>query len=104
MLAACWSLAGLLTLGTRFGVHPAWRGLTTTGPYGFVRHPLYMAYLLADIGYNLTEWNLGTVLMVIAGWASLVYRIRAEARMLSRDPGWPDYVASARYRLAPGLW
>lgn len=104
VLAACWSLAGLLTLGTRFGVRPAWRGLTTTGPYRFVRHPLYMAYLLADIGYNLTEWNLGTVLLVLAGWASLVYRIRAEERMLSRDAGWPDYVASVRYRLVPGLW
>jgi len=40
----------------------------------------------------------------MAGWASLLYRIRAEERMLSRDPGWPAYAARVRYRLLPGLW
>jgi hypothetical protein len=81
-LAACLSLASLLTLGRHFGIRPAWRGLTTTGPYRFVRHPLYLAYLLADIGYNLTEWNPGTVALVIGGWVSLIYRIHAEERIL----------------------
>jgi protein-S-isoprenylcysteine O-methyltransferase Ste14 len=103
-LAACLSLASLLTLGRWFGIRPAWRGLATTGPYRFVRHPMYLAYVLADIGYNLEEWNFGTLLLVIAGWASLIRRIQAEERMLSRDVGWPDYLASVRYRLLPGLW
>ena len=48
--------------------------------------------------------GVGTVLLVMAGWASLLYRIRAEERMLSRDPGWPAYAARVRYRLLPGLW
>jgi protein-S-isoprenylcysteine O-methyltransferase Ste14 len=103
-LAACLSFASLLTLGRSFGVRPAVRGLTTTGPYGFVRHPMYLAYALGDIGYNLEEWNLGTVLLVIAGWTSLIYRIHAEERILSRDVEWPHYIASVRYRLLPGLW
>jgi protein-S-isoprenylcysteine O-methyltransferase Ste14 len=103
-LAACLSLASLLTLGRWFGVRPALRGLATTGPYGFVRHPMYLAYLLADIGCNLQEWNFGTALLVAAGWASLLYRIHAEEKILSRDAGWPTYVASVRYRLLPGVW
>ena len=49
-------------------------------------------------------WNIGTALMVLAGWASLLYRIRAEERVLARDAGWPRYVATARYRLLPGAW
>jgi protein-S-isoprenylcysteine O-methyltransferase Ste14 len=69
-----------------------------------VRHPLYLAYVLADIGCNLEEWNSGTVLLVIAGWISLVYRIHAEERILSRDIGWPSYLTVVRYRLLPGLW
>ena len=44
---------------------------------------MYLAYVLADIGYNLQEWNIGTALMVMAGWASLFYRIHAEERILS---------------------
>ena len=103
-LGACLSLASLLSLGRWFGVRPALRGLATKGPYRFVRHPMYLAYMLADIGYNLQEWNSGTVLLVMAGWASLLYRIRAEERMLSQAAGWPAYAARVRCRLVPGLW
>lgn len=102
--AAILSLASLLTLGRSFGVRPALRRLATAGPYRLVRHPMYFAYLLADIGYNFLEWNAGTVLLVAAGWASLVWRIRAEERVLCSDPGWADYAARVRFRLLPGLW
>src|SRR5512136_654155 len=104
MLAACLSFASLLSLGRWFGVWPALRGLVTRGPYRLVRHPMYFAYVLADIGYNLEEWNFGTALLVMAGWASLFYRIRAEERILSQDAGWSTYVALVRHRLFPGLW
>ncbi|HXX58312.1 MAG TPA: methyltransferase [Thermodesulfovibrionales bacterium] len=104
MLAACLSFASLLSMGRRFGVFPALRGLVTRGPYRLVRHPMYLAYVLADIGYNLEEWNLGTALLVILGWASLLYRMHAEELILSRDDGWSAYTALVRYRLLPGLW
>ena len=103
-LAAFLSLSSLLTLGRWFGVRPALRGLATRGPYRIVRHPMYLAYALADIGYNLQEWNWGTGLLVLAGWASLLYRIRAEERVLSGAADWPSYAARVRYRLLPGLW
>ena len=103
-LAACLNFASLLSLGRRFGVWPALRGLATRGPYRLVRHPMYLAYVLADIGYNLQEWNLGTALMVMVGWASLLYRIRVEERILSRDARWSNYVTLVRYRLFPGFW
>ncbi len=103
-LAAFLSFTSLLSLGRRFGVWPALRGLATRGPYRLVRHPMYLAYVLADIGVNLQEWNVGTALLVIVGWAFLFYRICAEERMLSQDAGWPTYVASVRHRLFPGLW
>ncbi len=102
--AACLSIASLLSLGRRFAVWPSLRGLATRGPYRLVRHPMYLAYVLADIGYNLQEWNFGTALMVMAGWASLFYRILAEERILSQHAGWSAYVALVRYRLFPGLW
>ncbi|HEY3065023.1 MAG TPA: methyltransferase [Methylomirabilota bacterium] len=103
-LSACLSLASLVSLGRSFGIRPAWRDLTMTGPYRLVRHPMYLSYVLADVGYNLQGWNVGTVLLVIAGWASLVYRIHAEERMLARDDAWVSYLSVVRYRLLPGLW
>jgi protein-S-isoprenylcysteine O-methyltransferase Ste14 len=103
-LAAVLSLFSLLTLGKMFGVRPALRNLVTRGPYRFVRHPMYLAYVIGDIGYNLQEWNPGTLAIVLAGWISLVYRIGAEERVLSQDAGWAKYAECVRHRLVPGLW
>jgi protein-S-isoprenylcysteine O-methyltransferase Ste14 len=104
LVAACLSCASLVALGRRFGVRPALRGLATRGPYRLVRHPIYLAYLLSDIGYNLQEWNSGTVMLVVLGWLSILYRIRAEERVLARDPGWHAYTGRVRSRLIPGIW
>jgi protein-S-isoprenylcysteine O-methyltransferase Ste14 len=103
-LAAALSLVSLLTMGRLFGVRPALRGLVTSGPYRFVRHPMYLSYILADIGYNLQEWNFVTLVLVLVGWMSLLYRIRAEERVLSQHAEWPAYVILVRYRLFPGVW
>jgi protein-S-isoprenylcysteine O-methyltransferase Ste14 len=104
IVSACLSFASLIALGRLFGVRPALRGVMTKGPYAFVRHPMYLAYVIGDIGYNLQEWNAGTALMVTAGWASLLYRIHAEERVLSQDSRWRAYAGAVRYRLLPGLW
>jgi protein-S-isoprenylcysteine O-methyltransferase Ste14 len=103
-LTAFLSLASLLSIGRWFGVRPALRGLATTGPYRLVRHPIYLSHILSDVGYNLQGWNVGTVLLVLAGWASLLYRIHAEERVLARHAGWQRYSALVRSRLFPGLW
>lgn len=103
-IAAGLSVVSLLSLGRSFGIRPALRRLVTSGPYGVVRHPMYLSYLVSDIGYNLQEWNIGSVLLVLAGWTSLAYRIHAEERVLSRDAGWSAYAASVPYRLIPRVW
>jgi protein-S-isoprenylcysteine O-methyltransferase Ste14 len=103
-LAAGLSLVSLLTIGKLFGVRPALRGLVTSGPYRFVRHPMYLSYVIADIGYNLQEWNSVTLALVLVGWISLVYRIHAEERLLSQHAEWLGYVHSVRYRLLPRVW
>ena len=104
IVSACASLISLLSLGRSFGVRPALRHLQTGGAYRVVRHPMYLSYVLSDIGYTMQEWNVGAILLVLAGWLSLLYRIRAEERVLSRDAGWPAYAALVPYRLFPGIW
>ena len=100
-LAAGLSFVSLLALGRQFGVRPALRDLVTGGPYRWVRHPMYLSYILGDIGYNLQEWNFGTIFLVLVGWASLVYRIHAEEQVLSQHAKWPGHVTLVPYRLFP---
>jgi protein-S-isoprenylcysteine O-methyltransferase Ste14 len=103
-IAAVLSLVSLLSLGASFGVRPALRTLVTRGSYRVARHPMYLSYLISDVGYFLQEWSAGTLLLLLAGWISLLYRVHAEERMLSRDAGWRAYATAVPYRLLPGVW
>jgi protein-S-isoprenylcysteine O-methyltransferase Ste14 len=93
-----------ITLGRSFGCVPAHRGLKLGGPYRFVRHPMYAGYMLSHTAFlamNATLWNL--VVYLIA-YALQIPRLLAEERMLCRDPGYRDYVATVRFRLIPRLY
>ena len=98
------SIVSLWALGRRFGIRPAMRGLTVDGTYRLVRHPMYLSYVLGDIGYNLQECNLGTAVLVVAGWIAMIYRIETEERVMAHHPEWTAYTRAVRYRLLPGIW
>jgi protein-S-isoprenylcysteine O-methyltransferase Ste14 len=77
----------------------------TSGPYRFVRHPGYLAALLAAVtsGIALGSW-ISTFIAPIA-LVLLVRRLLVEDRLLQRElPGYADYAARVRYRLVPGIW
>lgn len=103
-LAAICSVICLLTIRTRFGIRPALRGLVSRGPYKVVRHPLYLSYLIADIGYNLQLSNPISLFLALTGWSAMVYRIIVEERIVARDASWPAYACVVRYRLIPAIW
>jgi protein-S-isoprenylcysteine O-methyltransferase Ste14 len=76
-----------------------------TGPYAFVRHPMYAAAVLylAGMPLLLGSWyGLLIVPLMIAGMAP---RAVFEERLLKRElPGYADYMTRVRYRLIPGVW
>ena len=76
-----------------------------TGPYAWVRHPMYSGVLLwfAATPLALGSWwaLVLTVLMAIG----LYFRISGEERhLLARLPGYEAYCRKVRWRLCPGLW
>ena len=77
----------------------------TTGPYAFVRHPMYSGVLLM---YGFSPLALGSywgmipnALLVLL----IVARIRNEEEVLKQElEGYMEYTQKVKYRLAPGIW
>ena len=77
----------------------------STGPYAFVRHPMYSAAVLFMVGIALllgSWWGtaMSPVFAILFG-----IRIRIEEQTLVTGlPGYAEYAARVHYRLVPGLW
>lgn len=84
------------------------RGIITTGPYRFVKHPAYLAkntaWWLASIpGFVASGFADGLIRALMLGIISFLYfqRARAEERMLGTDPAYRAYAETVA---AHGLW
>lgn len=89
------------TLRLSFGVIAANRGVKVSGPYRFMRHPMYAGYTLTHLGFLLSGpnwWNLGVYSL---GLALNISRILAEERVLMADPAYQELSRKVRYRLIP---
>jgi protein-S-isoprenylcysteine O-methyltransferase Ste14 len=69
-------------------------GLVTTGPYRYVRHPIYAAALLILAGVLIGHHDLYALIAVGCAAASLVVRIIAEERAVVRS--YPEYASYAQ--------
>ncbi|WP_298372127.1 isoprenylcysteine carboxylmethyltransferase family protein [uncultured Bradyrhizobium sp.] len=77
----------------------------TTGPYAYVRHPIYASGLLTYIGTPLLlgSWYGLAIVPVMA--ALLGLRSMMEERMLAAElDGYAEYLGRVRYRLVPMVW
>jgi len=98
-----WALAHLKR--AFFGnVEPVTDRLVRSGPYRWVRHPIYLAMAMATLGLVLalrSPWGLAGVclLFVPAG----AYRARLEDKTLARKFGraWEDYAEETAFLLPP---
>lgn len=97
-------VAAKISLGRSFGVVPANRGIVRSGLYRFVRHPIYLGYLVthgAFLAGNLTAWNF---LVLAMSDIALVARSLVEERTLANDARYVTYRAEVRWRLLPGVF
>ena len=88
-------------LGRSFALLPANRGIVQSGPYGMVRHPIYLGYMIGHIGFLLTLWSPLNLVVYVALHTLLFLRIREEEKLLLADPEYQAYVGVVRYRLVP---
>jgi protein-S-isoprenylcysteine O-methyltransferase Ste14 len=77
----------------------------STGPYAWVRHPMYAAALVMLLGVPIALGSWWSVLIVAAILPALIWRLMDEERFLLRNlPGYADYRSRVRYRLLPLVW
>jgi protein-S-isoprenylcysteine O-methyltransferase Ste14 len=92
---------GKLSIGRSFGLAPANRGIVSTGLYRFVRHPIYLGYLITHVGFvlaNGANWNL---LVLGAADVALMMRAVCEERTLAGDDAYRAYMQRVRWRVLP---
>jgi protein-S-isoprenylcysteine O-methyltransferase Ste14 len=95
---------GKVSLGRSFGLTPANRGVVSTGVYRFVRHPIYMGYLITHIGFviaNPLSWNL---VILAAADVALMFRAVREEQTLALDPEYRAYMERVHWRVIPRVF
>jgi len=76
-----------------------------TGPYAFVRHPMYAGAIPYFLGTPLLLGSLWGLVLAPFIIALLGLRAMMEERTLDAElPGYEDYAAQVRYRLIPFVW
>lgn len=79
--------------------------VVSTGPYAFVRHPMYAGVMLYFIGTPLLIGSWWGLAMMPVFFLAFALRSRIEERTLMTGlPGYADYARSVRYRMLPGIW
>ncbi len=77
----------------------------STGPYAWVRHPMYTAALLLCLSIPLALGSWLGLVWVAGFFPVLAWRMLDEERFLRKNlPGYTEYCNKVRYRLVPSVW
>jgi protein-S-isoprenylcysteine O-methyltransferase Ste14 len=87
-----------------YGLIPANRGVKMSGPYRFVRHPMYAGYTLTHIGFLLGFPSLRNSLLFFTVFLIAVARLMREEVILNKDSLYREYATRVGYRLLPGVF
>ena len=93
VVGTIFTIYALRHLGRHFGVVSDVRGLVTTGPYRWVRHPLYGGETLTTIGLVIAVASPLALAAFAVGLVLQIYRARVEEQSLTA--AFPEYRAYA---------
>jgi len=97
-------VSGKASLGRSFGLVPANRGVVSSGMYRFVRHPIYLGYLITHVGFLIANPLMWNWLVLIAADAALMLRAVREEQTLGKDPAYVAYMQRVNWRVLPSVF
>ena len=104
LLGTAFAVYALTQLGRSFSVMAEARQLVTSGVYGIVRHPLYVAEEIAVIGLVIQFLSYQTLLLLAVHFGFQLRRMRnEEAILISTFPEYDAY-KERTVRLIPGIY
>ena len=79
--------------------------VVSTGPYKWIRHPMYFGVLLMMLFTPLALGSYVALPVFALVLPALMFRLENEEKVLRRDlPGYAEYCEGTRYRLIPHIW
>ena len=79
--------------------------LTSTGPYRYVRHPMYGTVIIFIVGTTLLLGSWYGLLLGLIIVVGIAFRALQEERVLRAElPGYNAYMGRVKYRLIPHVW
>lgn len=76
-----------------------------SGPYRFVRHPMYSAMVLFMLAAAILLGSVLSIAVSILFFPVLILRIQNEEQILKKDlPGYIEYTQKVKYKLIPYFW
>jgi protein-S-isoprenylcysteine O-methyltransferase Ste14 len=77
----------------------------TSGPYAYLRHPMYAGVLVLLSGVPLALGSYWGLLVLAVAIPGLIVRILDEEKLLKKElPGYSEYMQKVKYRLIPLIW
>jgi protein-S-isoprenylcysteine O-methyltransferase Ste14 len=77
----------------------------TSGPYKYVRHPMYVGVIIFLFCFPLALGSLYSLIPAFVAVIIFFFRTALEDKTLQNElPGYKAYAEKVRYRLIPGVW
>jgi protein-S-isoprenylcysteine O-methyltransferase Ste14 len=111
LFAAGWTLITVAMSANAFAApvvrHQKERGqrVIDSGPYRFVRHPMYSAVIPMLVGMSLWLGSFAGAVVSIVPTVLIGIRAMLEEKFLRRElPGYAEYITRTRFRMIPYVW